>query len=106
MIYTILVLIILGLLSFLFYNTKKNRKVVTEFDKKVQRLQSMIDREQGETRTLLAAYLTESQVTKFYEDSAAFIKDEDVIQLFTKLAKDEKKHIALLEKCLAQKNIK
>ena len=105
MAYIILSMIIIGILTFQFYNTKKFRKVVTELNEKVEILQGVVDKQQTETRTLLTAYLTESQVISFYEDAALIIKDKDVIQLFAKLAKDEKKHIALLENCLAQKGV-
>lgn len=105
MIYFILSMIILAILALLFYNMIKFRKVTAEFDEKVQGLQGIIDKQQIETHTLLTAYLTESQVIGFYEDAASIIQDKDVIQLFAKLAKDEKKHIALLENCLAKKGV-
>lgn len=105
MAYFILSMIILGILTFQFYNMRKFRKVVAKFNEKVERLQGIVDKQQTETRSLLTAYLTESRVISFYEDAASLIKDEDVIQLFAKLARDEKKHIALLEKCLAKKEL-
>ena len=103
MAYFILSMIIIGILTFHFHNMTKFRKVVAKFNENVERLQGLVDKQQTETSSLLTAYLTESRVIRFYEDSASLIKDEDVIQLFAKLAKDEKKHIALLEKCLATK---
>ena len=105
MTYFILSMIIFAILTFHFYNMIKFRKVAAEFNQKVERLQGIVDEQQTETRTLLTAYLTESQVIRFYDDAASIIKDKDVIQLFAKLAKDEKKHIALLENCLAKKGI-
>ena len=94
---------ILGLLTFQIFNMIKMRNIIAEFNEKIERLQGMVDKQQDETRTLLTSYLTESQVIKFYEDAALVIKDKDVIDLFKKLAKDEIKHIALLENCLSKK---
>lgn len=105
MTYFILSMIIISILTLQFYNAKKSKEVVAEFNEKVERLHGIVDKQETETRTLLTAYLTESQVSKFYDDAALIIKDKDVIQLFAKLAKEEKKHIALLENCLSQKGI-
>ena len=103
MAYFILSVIIVAILAFQFHYTRKFKKVVSKFNEKVERLQGIVDKQQAETSSLLTAYLTESRVISFYEDAASLIKDEDVIQLFAKLARDEKKHIALLEKCMAKK---
>ena len=105
MTYFILSMIILGILTFQIYNMIKFRNVAAAFNEKIERLQGIVDKQQNETRTLLTAYLTESQVIRFYEDASLIIKDKDVIQLFEKLAKDEKKHISLLENCLAKKGL-
>lgn len=105
MTYFVLAMIILGILTFQIYNMIQLRNVATDFNEKVERLQSIVDNQQHETRTLLTAYLTESQVIKFYDDAALVLKDKEVIQLFEKLAKDEQKHISLLENCLSKKGV-
>ncbi|MDT8318519.1 MAG: hypothetical protein RQ824_11105 [bacterium] len=105
MTYFILTMAFLAILTLQLYNIIKLRNIVTEYNEKVERLRGIVDNQEAETRTLLKAYLTESEVTKFYDDASLIVKDRDVVRLFSRLARDEKKHIALLDHCLSEKGV-
>jgi hypothetical protein len=105
MTYLISSMIVLSILTLYFYKLRKFRKVVAAHNEKLERLQGMVDRRETESRLLLQAYLSESEASKFYSDAASIAKDRDVIRLFSKLARDERKHVALLERCLSEKEL-
>ena len=103
-------LVLLGILmiaifTWQVYNMIHYKGVIEEFKEKIEKLQSVVNKQQNETRALLTAYMTESRVISFYNDISPLIQDDEVLQLFNELAKDEEKHIALLENCMAKKSL-
>ena len=75
------------------------------FKEKIEKLQSVVNNQQDETRVLITAYMTESRVISFYNDISPLIQDDEVLQLFNRVAKDEERHISLLENCMSKKSI-
>lgn len=101
----VLSFLMLAVLTFQIYNMIHYKSVIEGFKEKIEKLQSAVNKQQNETRSLLTAYMTEARVISFYDDISPLIRDEEVLQLFNKLAKDEEKHIRLLEDCLKKKTI-
>lgn len=96
-------LIMLGVLTYLMYNIINFKKTIALYQERIDSLTNMVNKQQEETKSLLTAYMTESRVIAFYGDVSPLIQDQEVIALFNRLAKDEEKHIALLEDCLSRK---
>lgn len=93
----------LAILTYLIYNIINVKKTIALYQEKIDSLTKMVNRQQEETKSLLTAYMTESRVIAFYGDVSPLIQDQEVVALFNRLAKDEEKHIALLEDCLSRK---
>lgn len=98
-------IIMLVALSYLFYTMMDFKKTIANYEERIGQLSNLLNTQQDETRVLLTAYMTESRVISFYDDITPLIRDKEVIQLFQRLAKDEEKHISLLENCLAANKI-
>lgn len=90
-------------LTYVLYSMIDFKKTMADYKDQIDRLQKIVDTQQSETKVLLTAYMTESRVISFYDDVSPLIKDKEVAELFERLAKDEEKHITLLENCLAGK---
>ncbi|MDH3974883.1 MAG: hypothetical protein OEV42_11440 [Deltaproteobacteria bacterium] len=96
-------IVILGILTYIMYTIVNFKKTIALYQERIDSLSKMVDKQQAETKSLLTAYMTESRVIAFYGDVSPLIKDQEVVELFNRLAKDEEKHISLLEDCLSRK---
>lgn len=93
-------MLMFALMAYVLYQMINFKKTIDDHKEKVEKLTGLVNKQQNETRSLLTAYMSESRAISFYEDVSSLIKDKEVSDLFTSLAKDEEKHMMLLEKCL------
>ena len=93
----------LGVLTYVLYNVVNFKKTIALYQERIETLTNKVNKQQEETKSLLTAYMTESRVIAFYGDVSPLIQDQEVVALFNRLAKDEEKHIALLEDCMSKK---
>ena len=96
-------IVMLGVMTYVLYTVVNFKKTIAIYQERIDSLTGMVNKQQEETKSLLTAYMTESRVIAFYGDVSPLVQDQDVIALFNRLAKDEEKHIALLEGCLSGK---
>ena len=93
-------MLMLALMAYVLYQMVNFKKTIADHQEKVEQLSGLVNQQQNETRSLLTAYMSESRAISFYEDVSSLVKDKEVSDLFARLAKDEEKHMMLLEKCL------